>query len=164
MAKKKLKLTLELIPRSTWGISLAQLLPVPVWDAVRREVYTKSHYLCEICGVHGVPVHSHEVWEYDDRKRIQKLIGFSCLCEDCHALKHMGRTIEMAHAGKLPWSKVRELEKHFCVVNECTMTDYAIHSTEMRDLNFRRSKKNYKVDWGIYQPEKIIERWKKLKK
>jgi nitrate/TMAO reductase-like tetraheme cytochrome c subunit len=36
------------------------------------------------------PVECHEIWEYDDEKLIQKLVGMIALCPDCHMVKHIG--------------------------------------------------------------------------
>lgn len=160
----KLKLTLELVPVSTWGQSLAQLLPQPVWDTVRREVYSNAGYQCEVCDTRGVVLHAHEIWEYDDRKRVQKLVGFICLCEDCHAIKHWGRTTAMANAGKLPRDYVEELKKHFCKVNNCSRDDFENHVVQSMAMSHKRNRKIYKIDWGIFHPEKIKDRWRKQAK
>lgn len=35
----------------------------------------------------------HEIWSYDDSRRIQRLDGLVALCPDCHLVKHFGRAI-----------------------------------------------------------------------
>ena len=35
---------------------------------------------------------AHEIWDYDDEENIQSLKGIICLCEQCHKVKHFGRT------------------------------------------------------------------------
>lgn len=157
---KKLILELEPIPESTWGQSLAQILPQSIWDTVRKDVYKEANYQCATCGAINVVVHAHEVWKYDDKRKVQKLVDIRCTCEDCHNINHMGRTIAMAHKGKLPMDYIEQLKNHFCTVNNCSMDDYSHHSIEVNRISLKRSKKKYSIDWGMFEPQKIIERWK----
>src|SRR3972149_6051432 len=112
-----MKLEMDLRPEGSWGKSLANLLPTPVWNAVRREIYQKFNYICAICSATDVEVHCHEVWSYDDRRHIQFLKGLQCLCKQCHQIKHWGRTVSDIHKGILPPVTLRELTDHFCRVN-----------------------------------------------
>lgn len=59
------------------------------WDVLRRKVYAKANYRCDGCGTGNIEVHCHEVWDYDDKKHIQKLIGLRCLCWKCHETTHL---------------------------------------------------------------------------
>ncbi len=36
------------------------------------------------------PVECHEVWHYDDDRKIQRLERLAALCPDCHEVKHAG--------------------------------------------------------------------------
>ena len=85
------KLSIELVPSSTWGINLRSLLKKSQWDKIRKREYKRADYRCEICGKKG-RIEGHEIWEYDDKKKIQKLKGIVCLCNTCHAVKHFGRS------------------------------------------------------------------------
>jgi hypothetical protein len=86
------KLTIELIPSSCWFTNVRTLLPSPAWDLLKKSVYKKAHYRCQICKKKGAdhPVECHEIWEYDDEKKIQYLKGLIALCPACHAVKHLG--------------------------------------------------------------------------
>lgn len=98
------KLIVELVPRSTWGWNLRSELTRPQWDTLRKAVYKRAGYCCEICGGKGRkhPVECHEKWEYDDNLRIQKLVGVEALCPKCHEVRHMGRTMAI---GRGPQAK-----------------------------------------------------------
>jgi hypothetical protein len=69
-------------------------LPAEEWNRLRRIVYRRARYRCEICGERGPahPVECHEWWEYLDLTRVQRLIGLRALCPGCHGVKHLGRS------------------------------------------------------------------------
>lgn len=76
-----MKLTIELVPATSWGNNLRSRLPKKSWNAIRKRVYKEADFKCEICGGVGKrhPVECHEVWEYDDVNHIQSLVGFVAL-------------------------------------------------------------------------------------
>lgn len=157
-----LKLRLELIPACNWHQNLAQILPKAVWDKLRKEVYAYYNWTCCICEETGVEVHCHEVWYYDDNKKIQKLVGLQCLCKDCHNIKHWGRTVAEVHAGKLSQKYMEELTKHFCTVNNCSQEVFDRHKVEEGNRHHWRSSYKYKLDFGKMTPENILKVWEKL--
>jgi len=120
------RLTVELIPRGSWGANLRSLLPKSMWDRLRKWSYEQANNECELCGETGLSqnrkhrVECHEIWEYDDNpdasdvsgNRLQILRGLQSLCPYCHACKHMGLSISRGGG-------YRAL-KHFMKVNECT--------------------------------------------
>lgn len=87
-------LTVELVPATAWGKNLRSELSRKDWDKLRKMTYAAADYHCEVCGGQGRrhPVECHEVWEYDDKKHIQKLVRLIALCPSCHGVKHFGRT------------------------------------------------------------------------
>lgn len=88
-----IKLSVELVPKTAWYSNVRSNVPPAEWDRLRKKVYAKAGYVCEICGGVGKkhPVECHEVWEYDDTKHIQKLVRMIALCPACHSTKHLGR-------------------------------------------------------------------------
>lgn len=56
-----MKLEIELVPEKQWGMSLAQLLPKKDWDILRRKVYKRYGWTCQVCDAFGIEVHCHEV-------------------------------------------------------------------------------------------------------
>lgn len=146
MSKSNLKLEIELIPEHSWGKSLANLLPKEDWDRLRRKVYKRYNWTCQICNAYGVQVHCHESWSWNDKKRIQKLVDLKCLCGDCHNIKHWGRTINLLHEGKFTQEYINHLRRHYCEVNKCTVEDMIKHIVEAGEKNMKRSRYKYKMD------------------
>ena len=87
-----LKLQIELVPRSCWWSNVRSNVTSKQWDNIRKSVYLKANYKCEICGEKGTkyPVECHEVWIYDDTTLVQRLGYFQALCPLCHEVKHIG--------------------------------------------------------------------------
>lgn len=87
-----MKLTIELVPSTSWMNNVRAVLTAKRWDAVRGVVCDKAWNVCQICGGVGSkhPVECHEIWHYDDQNQIQKLVGMISLCPDCHMCKHIG--------------------------------------------------------------------------
>lgn len=61
-----LPLQIELVPSTAFGENLRKLLTKTEWDKVRKAVYKRAGYKCEICGGKGEkhPVEAHEEWLY----------------------------------------------------------------------------------------------------
>lgn len=168
MSKNKPKLTVELVPKTCWFSNIRTTLPRKEWDRLRKEQYAKADYKCEICGGTGLeqgvkhPVECHEIWEYDDKKKVQKLKGLIALCPNCHMVKHFGRTSAIG--------KQADALKHIEKVNgwdhkdtvtyiaKCFET-YSKRSKEQWDLDISVLSKNFKVDKKL-----ITEAHKKRKK
>jgi len=55
-------------------------------------------------------VECHEIWEFNDQTRLQKLTGVIALCPKCHMVKHIG----LAQRN----GKYVEAVDHFCKVNK----------------------------------------------
>jgi len=89
---ENLKLTVELVPSTCWWSNVRSNLEKSQWDKIRKVIYKRSNYKCDVCGGKGItyPVECHEIWEYDDEERIQRLKGFMSLCPPCHQVKHIG--------------------------------------------------------------------------
>lgn len=139
----KLLLTIEPIPASAWGKSLASLLPRKEWDEIRTKCYREAGYKCEICGNSIGDLEAHEVWGFDDRKNIMFLKFIICLCELCHGVKHIGRS--MVVNGKR-YFKI--LIQHWCSVNGKTEKDFEAYQAEIMEQNRKRANKFYQVRVG----------------
>jgi hypothetical protein len=71
----------ELIPETSWGASLANLLTTSSWAALRNQVIEQNHRVCELCGLQINALEAHEVWEYafppdDEMARRDELVVF----------------------------------------------------------------------------------------
>lgn len=135
-----MKLTIELIPSSSWFTNVRSAVSKSEWDNIRKQVYKKADYKCEICGKKGKthPVECHEIFEFDDKKLIQKLTQLVALCPDCHMVKHIGLAEVQ---GKLELAI-----KHFIKVNKISRLQAEQYIKECFLLWNKRSNKIYKLD------------------
>ena len=87
-----LKLTIELVPKTSWYSNVRSNVTKKEWDNIRKDSYKKAKYRCEICSGKGLnhPVECHEIWNYNDKNKTQTLNGFISLCPNCHKTKHVG--------------------------------------------------------------------------
>ena len=96
-----MKLTVELVPSTSWCSNVRSVVAVSDWDILRKLAYKNNKHTCEICNESGVfqgfnhPVECHEIWNYDDINHIQTLVGLIALCPLCHKAKHLGRTLSV---------------------------------------------------------------------
>ena len=144
--RQELKLTAELVPETVWFANLRKLLPRKDWDRIRKEVYARQDQKCVICGATG-RLNCHEVWQYDDANRIQRLRGFVALCTMCHHVKHLGIANILATQGHLDY---QDLVQHFMAVNECDRKTFEDYRTRVFDEWEERSKHDWSVDFGEY--------------
>ena len=97
---KNLDLEINLIPRTSWSASLSNSLTKESWDSIRKPIVESHNNRCCFCGSTGVSlsksirdIDTHELWQYSDLNqdpKVQKLIGFICLCSSCHLMFHLG--------------------------------------------------------------------------
>lgn len=111
-----MKLTIELVPQTCHYKNVRSNVSTQEWDRLRKDCYRQAKYKCEICGGKGPnhPVECHEIWYYDDKKRIQSLKGLIALCPNCHMVKHIG--LAKIHGN------FEQAKKHFMKVNNYSST------------------------------------------
>lgn len=139
----RLKLEIQPIPISSWGISLASRLPQKEWDEIRHENYRDADYTCVICGATNRTLNCHEVWKFDDRRRIQRLVELECCCNLCHDVHHFGRSKETKSK-----AYVDRLIGHWCKVNKKTRRDFALYLREIFEINKKRADRIYTIKVG----------------
>lgn len=153
------KVTVELIPKTVFFSNVRTLLKQKYWDLVRKDSYEKADYKCEICGEKGKDqgfkhdVECHEIWKYDEKTRVQKLMGLISLCPKCHQVKHFGRTSAIG--------KQAQAFKHMEHVNNWSHKQCVNHVAEAFEEWNDRSKYKWYLDlsylsqnYGI--PKKIL--------
>lgn len=143
----EMRLKIELVPSTVWYSSLYRLLPNDVWNNIRSEIIVSNGRKCQICGETEGTMNLHEIWEYDDQKHIQKLVGFILLCKMCHHVKHIGLAGILAGEGKLDYD---DLIEHFCRVNGCTEEDFEEYRDKAFEIWENRSQREWKQDFGKY--------------
>lgn len=137
----KLKLTIELVPASSWDNNLRSLLKPQMWEYIRKSIYKKYNYKCAVCK-NKTRLYAHEVWEYDDKNHIQKLIDIVALCSRCHAVKHIGFSGLQASKGNINYEN---LIKHFMKINNCSREIFENHQREV----FKKFEDRSHYDWQI---------------
>lgn len=156
-----------MIPKTLFFSNVRTLLPNKYWDQLRNESYEKANHKCEICGDTGKNqgykhnVECHEIWEYDDIKRVQKLAGLISLCPKCHQIKHFGRTSAIG--------KQAQAFKHMEKVNNWDHRQCVKHLKEAFAEWIERSKYQWYIDLSYLNenhdiPQKIITEAEKKRK
>jgi hypothetical protein len=111
----------ELVPSPVWGSNLRTALSKSNWDRLRKAKYQEVQNRCEVCGGKGRrhPVECHEVWEYNDQNKVQKLVGLKALCPPCHRVKHLGLAmssgygdVSLQHLARVNGWSVQEAEAY----------------------------------------------------
>jgi hypothetical protein len=141
-----LKLTIELVPSTSWYNNMRKVLSPQEWDKVRKKSYEDYGHRCGICGASG-RLNCHEIWAYDDQKHIQKLNGFIALCDLCHHVKHICLAGILANKGQLDFEN---LIRHFMAVNACTRKIFDEHHKDAFEKWHSRSRYQWTVDFGEY--------------
>ncbi len=147
-----LKLTAELVPRTSWYNNMRSVFPKATWDRIRRQVYSDFNRRCGICQAEG-KLSCHEIWEYDDQNHVQTLRGFVALCDWCHHVKHIGLAGILARRDELNFDKV---VAHFMRVNECDKATFDKHYLHAMSQWAERSKHQWQVNLSAYEP--MVER------
>ena len=139
-----MKLSIELVPSSSWFTNLRSMLTPNEWDTTRGVCYEKANHRCEICDGVGLqhPVECHEVWSYTkgDLVNIQKLERTIALCPSCHQVKHMGFAMTQG---------VHAFEKaatHFMNVNQFTSDRAEFEIEKVFKIHHERSKVKWHLD------------------
>lgn len=154
------KLTIELVPQSTWGDNLRSRLPPGKWDQLRKASYAGAGFKCEVCGGVGNkhPVECHEIWEYDDVNHVQYLLGLVSLCPACHECKHYGRAqavgrgeIALNHLMKVnDWSPKEAniyIAQAFAKWRERSRFSWRLDLSKLKEIE--EPKKKYIGEWTL---------------
>ena len=142
-------LTIELVPRTAWFSNVRSMVSKKDWDTIRKETYEQANNKCEICGGVGTrhPVECHEIWEYDDKKHIQKLNGMIALCPECHEVKHIGL------AGKHGRGEIAQV--HLAKINRWTMIQTSDYINGQVSKWKQRSTFMWKIDLSWLEDRNI---------
>ena len=132
------RLLVELVPKTAWGSNLRTRIPRRRWDELRRAQAAAAGNRCEICGDPRWALECHEVWEYLEEQRVQRLVRLICLCPFCHQVKHFGRTVS---EGKGPRAMA-----HLMSVNGWTREQADAHVSAAFSLWGERSRHPWDLD------------------
>lgn len=156
----KYKLSIELIPTTIWYSSLYKIFNKAnrsdIWQNIKNDIFNKEGGKCFVCGKDDTKLEAHEFWDYDDKKHIQKLKGIHHLCAMCHKVKHIGLWLYTDYGSeelkKLGMSE-KDIKKHFCSVNGCTIKDYEKYEKKVLREYAERSGHEWQQDFGEYSKE-----------
>lgn len=153
----KPRLEVGLIPASMWGKNVRAVVSEESWLKLRRQF--GAYYdpfinypdpapplVCGCCDEKFLDsLHLHELWDFNDDKRTQTLIGFKAVCEDCHNAIHIGR------ANKVGLGE--SAKKHLKKVNSWTDIQLLEYLESAQSEWIRRSSIEYEldVDWLVTQ-------------
>lgn len=137
------KLSIELVPQTSWFDNVRAKVPRKEWDFLRKRTYAAANNRCEICNGVGPshPVECHEKWHYDDKKKIQKLEGLIALCPACHKVKHIGLSEARG--------EYEEALAQLCKVNKWDSIEATEYVQAVFDLWHLRSRHQWKVDISV---------------
>lgn len=136
---KKLKLSIELVPQSSFYSNVRSEVSKSQWKIISDQVRSQSYDICQICEViSNRALDCHEIWHYDDAKRLQKLLGMIALCVECHQVKHIG----LAQIK----GKGEEALHHFMKINNLKRDKAEKYLQEAFEIWAERSKKEWKLN------------------
>ena len=136
------KLTIELVPSTSFYKNVRSILPKKEWDRLRKECYAKAKFKCQICGDVGTnqgykhKLECHEIWEYKE-SGVQLLKELISLCPRCHQVKHIGRTIAIG--------KKKQAYEHLAKVNKWNMELVELYIGAC----FQEHKERSKIKWKL---------------
>lgn len=147
------RLAIELVPSTAWWSNVRSNVTRAQWERCKNFVKNRSENRCEICGGQGRrwPVECHEIWAYDDERRIQTLVDLIALCPSCHEVKHIGRAFAVGNGQ-------RALE-HLCRINGWSLAHAEAYINVQLEIWELRSTHPWRLDisflgtLGIEPPE-----------
>lgn len=135
----KTKLYIELVPSTCFFSNVRSCVSRKRWNQIRSQVCSQAWDICRICQSSSEQsLDCHEVWDYDDAKQIQKLIGMVALCKNCHRVKHFG----LAQIR----GKAEKAFQHLMQVNRWSQKQADKHIKQSFEQWADRSQKKWKLD------------------
>lgn len=132
---RKLKLTIELLPKGAWENDLSRTLLKNDWNYLRNKCYKRANYRCEICGCETENLNAHEVWDFNIKTKTQTLIDIVALCTKCHGVKHIRNSQRLGFG--------ENAKKHFMKVNNCNELEFASFYTDAQ-IDFEAKNQIYR--------------------
>jgi hypothetical protein len=136
----------DLIPMTSWGSSLSNLLTKPSWDSIRHPMIRWAGG-CQICSAEqSNSLDCHEVWAYsmppsnapEGAVGLQRLMALAVVCSDCHSMFHLGhaRMTGTAHVVK----------RRLMDINQWSEPDYKLYTDQQERLGYARANCRWALD------------------
>ena len=134
-----MKLELHLIPQTSFYLNLREFLGTR-WNILSKNIRTYNDFTCQYCNAKKEPknIHLHEVWKFYTEEKIQKLVGFECLCNVCHSVHHWG-------CSQIKGLNMDFLAKHACSINDCSLDEWNLYVIEC----FNEWQERSLIKWNI---------------
>jgi hypothetical protein len=144
-----MKLQIQLVPKTKWGCNLRAKLKKSDWDKIRKEIYEKEEMYCHICGEQCNSLDAHEVWEFNKKNHLQRLIEIIGICKACHNTIHYGRAQMIGYE--------KEANEQFIKVNNCEMIDLKIELLRIQSDYIELCKiEDWKLDLSFIENQGYI--------
>lgn len=139
----------EIVPKPLYGRNLRKLFPNQWRSQIRPGVFARTDR-CYICNAGAL--YAHEIWAYDDKRLVQRLVSVEPICELCHLFKHMGRTDKLRQEGVISQLKFKRVVAHGLKINrlEGSFT-LELYVAEHQALWKWRDRQTWKQNLGPYQ-------------
>jgi hypothetical protein len=162
-------LSINLVPKNAWGKNVRAVVSNHEWNKLRwhfgasleqptpgggamcgHSSQGNNYLICNVCERTFDNLHLHELWQFDDIKLIQKLIGCRAICEECHNAIHFGRSQSVG------------LEKqafaHLQKINGWSEEDTKNHVKSSFREWVRRDRFHYKLDLSYLLENNLISK------
>ena len=140
-------LKIELVPSSSFYVSLRSVLRPQQWRKISTGVRKKANGICAVCKkrVGLKNLEAHEVWAYDEKTGVRSLEKIIPVCGDCHEAIHIGKAeIE---------GRLREAALHYMQVNHCSVETFRKDFDSSYRIWQKRSKMRWKTEVGGWVKE-----------
>ncbi|WP_156912585.1 hypothetical protein [Roseibium algicola] len=156
-------LMIDMIPETSFGASLANILTQGSWNALRLEATARSGGCCQVCGDKPQSIECHELWEYHTPKRrdavsdtrgVQTLVALLSLCKACHRMFHPGRADAHGQSDEV-WERI-------AWANRWTGEQTAAYSRIVQKIWQRRSAITWDLDLRLVRNWELVVRKAKV--
>lgn len=128
-------LSIDMIPQTQWHKNVRSAVSESDWDRLRRFVYKRAEYKCEICGAENEKLDAHELWKFDPVKGTQILIRIIGLCKKCHQSIHFALSIIQGLE--------KETKEHLCRIRGFDEEQFQQHHKTQHDVWVRLSQREW---------------------
>lgn len=150
----------ELIPLTMWRMNVRAVISKQNWDALRwsfgstsfppsfarsaarelglPEPKRQKELKCRYCKASQNNLELHELWKYDDKHLVQKLVGLIPVCKDCHLSLHLG------YANKINLGD--RAKQHLATLNNWSAKETDKYVKCIFKKWVKRSQNNYRLD------------------